>query len=151
VVLIELRWCAAYKGVPGNEKADEWAKLAADEPDAHGMESLGYGDRYGRRHLPQAPNAPEALDHRDEAEGSEGAGREESRPQEIPVQPEVMPEAGLIPASARRYLASRFCQLETGHCLTRRYLQWTKNVPTSKCWWCRYKTKTREHLFKHCP
>ena len=29
---------SAYKGVSGNEKADEWAKLAVKEPDARGSE-----------------------------------------------------------------------------------------------------------------
>jgi len=32
----EIRWCPVHKGVPGNEKADEWAKLAAEEPDTRG-------------------------------------------------------------------------------------------------------------------
>jgi len=32
-VTIELHWCPAPKGVPGNEEAYEWAKLATDEPD----------------------------------------------------------------------------------------------------------------------
>jgi hypothetical protein len=42
-VTIGLRWCPAHMGVAGKVKADEWAKLAADEPGARGV----YGDRPG--------------------------------------------------------------------------------------------------------
>ena len=45
-IIIEIRWCPAHKGVAGNEiKADAWAKLAAEEPDARGVERLSYLDR----------------------------------------------------------------------------------------------------------
>jgi len=35
---VEIRWCPNHQGIEGNEVADKWAKLAADEPDAHGVE-----------------------------------------------------------------------------------------------------------------
>jgi len=41
--------------------------------------------------------------------------------------------------------------VKTGHCLSGQYLHWTKNRPTPQCWWCRYQTQTREHLFKVRP
>jgi ribonuclease HI len=42
---IELRWWPAHKGVPENGKADEWAKLAVDEPHSHGVEFPRFGNR----------------------------------------------------------------------------------------------------------
>jgi hypothetical protein len=51
-ITIEIRWCPANKGVPGNETADEWAKLAAEKSDARRVEWKQYKDRYGRRPMP---------------------------------------------------------------------------------------------------
>ena len=48
----EIRRCPPHKGVTGNEKADEWAKLAAEEPDAQGVEQRGYLDQAEARTTP---------------------------------------------------------------------------------------------------
>ena len=50
-MIIEIRWCPAHKRVEGNKKADEWAKIAAEEPDTRG-EWLNYSDRTEVRPMP---------------------------------------------------------------------------------------------------
>jgi len=40
-VSIEIRWCPAHKGIAGNDKADEWAKIAAEKPSTRGVENPG--------------------------------------------------------------------------------------------------------------
>jgi ribonuclease HI len=40
-IAIEILWRPAHKDLPGNEKADEWAKLAAEEPEAGRVQWLG--------------------------------------------------------------------------------------------------------------
>ena len=52
-IVIKTRWCPAHKGVAGNEKADEWAKTVAEEPDARGVEWLSYSDRNEARVMPR--------------------------------------------------------------------------------------------------
>jgi len=37
-VKIEIRWYPSHQGIEGNEIADQCVKLAADEPDTHGVE-----------------------------------------------------------------------------------------------------------------
>jgi len=51
-ITIEIRWCPAHKGVLGNEMADEWAKLVAEEPDARGVGWRSYTDRLAARAMP---------------------------------------------------------------------------------------------------
>jgi len=54
-------------------------------------------------------------------------------------------------ANSTKRLASRFYQLKKRHWLTGQYLNWTKRRPSPQCWWCRYRTQTRDHLLKECP
>jgi len=51
-IVIEIRWCPAHKGIASNEKADEWAKIAAEEPDTRRVEWLSYSDRAEARAVP---------------------------------------------------------------------------------------------------
>ena len=67
VVEIEIRWCPAYRGIPGNEVPDGWAKLAASEPDDHGFEWLVRTD--GTR-LPARPISLAAQGVGEEVAGS---------------------------------------------------------------------------------
>jgi len=60
-------------------------------------------------------------------------------------------EPEITVAGSSKRLTSRFYQLNTGHCLTGQYLQWTKNRSTAQCWWRKCGAQTRDHLFKVCP
>jgi len=42
-ITIDIWLCPAHKGVPGNKKANEWAKMAAEKPEARGVEWLQGG------------------------------------------------------------------------------------------------------------
>jgi len=142
------RWCPVHKGVAGNEKANEWAKFAAEEPDAHaGVECLNYVPGPGRGTRDTAPKIP-----RTPQAGCGGAplGWRPDFQVEIEDAGGGQKSDGTAAGRTKR-LASRFYQIKTGHCLTGEYLHWAKDRPTPQCWWCRYQNQTREHLFKVCP
>ena len=135
-ITIEIRWCPAHKGIIGNEKADERAKAAAGQPGSRGS-------------LPRSlANFKREISEGKWVEARQWAGGRTSKTKYR--MPKSQRPDGEASGSAKR-LASRFYQLKTGHCLSGQYLHWTKNRTTPKCWWCRYRTQTRDHLFKECP
>jgi len=150
-IIIEVRWCPAHEGVEGNEKADEWAKLAADEPDAHGVEGWTHSDRPEERPTPlprSLANIKREIAEKKWAEARQWAGGRTSKKKY--KMPKSQRPDGVVAGSARR-LTSRFYQLKMGHARTGEYLQWAKVRPTAQCWWCPHPTQTREHLLKGCP
>jgi hypothetical protein len=150
-IVIETRWCPANKGVEGNEKADEWAKLAAEEPDSHGVEWLGRADQYGRRLMPPPRSLANLKREISERKWTEAHRWVEERIRRNKyTMPEELRPSRIVDRSAKR-LARRFYQLKTGHCLTGQYLQGIGSSPSAECGWCSYKMQTREHLFKNCP
>jgi ribonuclease HI len=147
---VEIRWCPAHEGIAGNEMADEWAKLAAEEPDAHGVEWLSHSDRYGRRPMPpprSLANLKRGSSEKKWAEARQWAeGRITARKYRLPTDQRVE----RVVAGSPKKLAARFYQLKTGHCRTGQYLKWSKSRTSAKCGWCPCEVQTREHLFKNC-
>jgi ribonuclease HI len=136
-ITIEIRWCPAHKGVPGNEKADEWAKLAAGTPNARGVECLPRSLAHLKREISE----------KKWSEARQWAGSRINKAKY--KMPARQKPDGAVAGSSKR-LASRFYQLKTGHCLTGQHLHRTKSRPTPQCWWCASETQTRDHLFKEC-
>jgi len=86
-VCIEIRWCPSHQGIEANEIADEWAKQAADEPDAHGEEWLDFKDPHGivrKRRFP----LPRSLANfkRDFSERKCREARTGSAPKQVPTE-----------------------------------------------------------------
>ena len=148
-ITIEIRWCPAHKGVVGNEKADEWGKIAAEEPDTRGAEWLSYSDRKEVRTYPRSlANLKREISGKKWAEARQWAGGRTSR-KKYRI-PESHKPDGAVARSTKR-LALRYYQLKTGHARTGQYLHWAKVRPTIQCWWCQCPSQTRNHLFKVRP
>ena len=140
-ITIEIRWCPAHKGIAGNEKADEWAKMAAEKPGTRGVEYLAP--------LPRSlANLKREISEKKWAEARAWAGGRTSKAKYR--MPKSQKPEGVVASTTKR-LASRFYQLKTGHARTGQYLYWAKARPTAECWWCGHHAQTREHLFKVCP
>jgi hypothetical protein len=137
-------------GGAGNEKADEWTRLAAEEPDAHGVEWLGYADDYGRRLMPPSRSLTTVKRETSEKKWAEARrcaeGRITARKYKMPGKHRPSREVDRCP----KRLAGRFPQLKTGHCHTGQYRKWSKSCATAKCGWCPWTVRTREHLPKNC-
>jgi ribonuclease HI len=150
-VTIEIRWCPAHEGIDGNETADTWAKLAADEPDAHGVEGWTRADRPEEQPIPlprSLANIKREIAEKKWAEARQWVAGRTSR-KKYKMSNSQRPDDTV--AGSTKRLAARFYQLKTGHALTGVYLHWTKARPTPQCWWCPYPRQTREHLLKGCP
>jgi len=144
-ITIEVRWCPAHEGVEGNEKADEWAKLAADEPDTPGVEWL---DGACSLPLPRSlTNIGREISEKKWTEAREWAGgRATTKKYKMPKG--QRPDSTV--AGSTKRLALRFYQLKTGYCHTGEYLHWTTFRSTPQCWWCLHPRQRREHLLKGC-
>ena len=90
----------AHKGVPGNEKADEWAKHAAEKPEPRGVQCLGCSDTTEARIMP----LPRALAHlkREISENKWAGGRVSRKKYKMPKKQK--PDGTVAAHSRRRSL-----------------------------------------------
>jgi hypothetical protein len=153
-IIIEVRWYPAHEGVEGNEQADKWAKLVAEEPDARGEEGLEwmtYSDQPEEQSMPlprSLANIRREITEKKWAEAQKWVGGRTSK-KKYKMSKGQRPD-GTVAGSTKR-LAARFHQLKMGHTRTGEYLHWTKSRPPAQCWWCPHPRQTREHLLKGYP
>jgi len=105
--VIEIRWCPAHKEVAGNEKADEWVKIAARSLTL-GVELLGYSDRTEVRAMPlprSLANLKREISEKKWVEARQWAGGRTSKKKH--KMPKGQWPDGTVAGSTKR-LASRF-------------------------------------------
>ena len=141
-----VRWVPAHHGVPGNEKADEYTKAAAEgeRPDITVPDELRWETSLSH----MARVATEARSRRTKQWISERLGdpRRKYRPP---------PGRGVKRRLLRRtpkHIAGRYYQLLSGHAAIGPYLKdKIHKVDDDRCWWCGGgKRQTRHHLFTEC-
>jgi len=131
----------SHKGIAGNEKADEWAKIAAEKPSTRGVENPGP--------LPRSlASLKWEISENKWAEARSWAGGRISKAKHRMAKSQK-PDS--VVADSTKRLASRFYQLKTGHARIGQYLHWAKVRPDAQCWWCKCPSQTRDHLFKVRP
>jgi ribonuclease HI len=138
-ITVEIRWCPGHKRVPGNEKADEWAKLAAEEPDARGVEWLQGGAR--PMPLPTSlVHLKREISEKKWAEARQWAGGQTSR-EKYKMPAKQRPDRTVAGSSKRH--ASRS--------LPHRAIPEMDEKPTHRpVLGCPCTKQTRDHLFKVC-
>jgi len=144
-ITIEIQWCPAHNGIAGNEKADEWAKIAAEEPDARGVEWLSYLDRAEARAMPlprSLANIKRKISEKKWVKGRQRAGGRTSKTKYR--MPKSQSPDGTVAGSSER-LASRFYQVKTGHCLLLGSTSTGRRTGPPRSAGCRYQIQTREH------
>ena len=150
-IVIEIRWCPAHKGVVGNKKADECAKITAGEPNTHGVEWLSSSGRTKGRVAPlprSLASLKREISEKKWAEAHQWARGRISKTKYCMLKSQ---KPNSVVADSTKRLARRYNQLKRGHARTGQYLHWANVHPEAPCWWCLYPTQTGDHLLMWCP
>jgi len=140
-ITIEVRWCPAHEGIAGNEKADEWAKIAAEKPGTRGVEYPGS--------LPRSlANLKREISEKKWTEARSWArGRISKAKYRMPKSQKPDGAVGRQHQEA----CLEVLPAEDGARPHRTVPALGEGSSHSQCWWCLYPSQTRDHLFKVCP
>jgi len=143
----------AHERIIGNEKADECAKVAADQPHEHGVEWLTIDNRPRRMPHTSLAHLSRQIEEKKWEEAKDWAYSRITNPSyNVKCRQWRKNRPNPVPAKSKKGTAARYYQLKTGHALTGNYLRWIGSREDDTCWWCHQPgiTQTREHLFKVC-
>ena len=136
-----IRWVPGHIAVEGNERADKAAKEAA----------LGRRVRtakwtsltHVKRQITDEKKSQISIWHREKTMERERYLRGFYIPS---IKPQIHPLLG----KAKKFHASRFYQLKTGHGAIRTFLKRIGAVESAECWWCGNREQSALHLYTSC-
>ena len=143
---VTIRWVPAQHGVPGNEKADEFARAAAegDRPESEVADELRWQTNI--THITRI--ATENKTQKTKQWISEHLG-DPKRKYRVPLGKGVRRQ---ILRHTPKHIAVRYYQLLSGHAAIGTYLKdKIRKIDSDNCWWCGGgKRQARHHLFTEC-
>ena len=146
-IQVEYQWVPAHERIEGNEEADLQATKTAYKHCGSYTET--------QNPLPLSDYVSFAHDSRSITEVKWEESKEEikkigKKSKHSHRYDLVKRGANSAVMGAKKTIAARFYQLESGHALIAKYLLRIGKRRDMKCWWCGHEYQTRDHLFKWC-
>jgi len=146
-IRVEYRWVPAHTGIEGNEEADQQATQAAFKHCGCYTETqnpLLFSDYVSLSHVSRRLTEVKWEESKEEI-------KKMGKTSKHSYQYDLVKRGGNCAVmGAKKTIAARFYQLESGHALIAKYLLRIGKRRDMKCCWCGHEYQTRDHLFKWC-
>jgi len=144
-IQVEYHWVPAHKGVEGNEEADVQATKAAYNHCGRYTETQNPLPHLNDVSFAHISRRLTEMKWEETVKEIDKIGRKSKHSYRYDL---VRRGGNSAVMKSRKSIAARFYQLNTGHALLGKYLRRIGKRRDMKCWWCRHKYQTRDHLFK---